>query len=256
MDVFETIGSRRSIRFYQTWRPVERWKIQSMLEAARIASHAANVNALRAIVVERDDMTEEMQNATLPVNLQLRLAPALILWFGDLRAWDAQGEKLHQLVDVGAVGAGFGWSDAFIDDFMVPMTKAAAEGTDNTAVMTALDAGLGIANAQLVATSLGLGTCLNPFFGDAEKVFGLPEGCRPWWIMTVGYPAESRDGGGQRPREPFENMFHLGRYGTEFPRDPEVVEDLEERRMLQDPAPAPWRKAELRALSAMFGLPE
>lgn len=256
MDVFETIGTRRSIRYYETWHPVERWKIQSMLEAARIASHAANVNALRAIVIERDDMSEEMQNATLPVNLQLRLAPALILWFGDLAAWDDQSETLHQLVDVGALSAGFGWSNAFIDDFMVPMTKAAAGSGDSNAVMTALDAGLGIANAQLVATTLGLGTCLNPFFGDAQAIFGLPETCRPWWIMTVGYPAESPDGGGQRPRAPFEDLFHLGSYGTPFPRDEEVVEDLRERRMFQEPGPHPWRKAELRALSAMFGLPE
>lgn len=256
MDVFETIGTRRSIRYYETWHPVERWKIQSMLEAARLASHAANVNALRAIVIERDDMTEEMQNATLPVNLQLRLAPALILWFGDFSAWDDQSDTLHQLVDVGALGAGFGWSDAFIDDFMVPMTKAAAESGDSNAVMTALDAGLGIANAQLTATELGLGTCLNPFFGDAHAVFGLPETCRAWWIMTVGYPAESRDGGGQRPRKAFEEMFHLGRYSTPFPRDEAVVEELTERRMFQEPGPHPWRKAELRALSAMFGLPE
>lgn len=255
MDVFETIGSRRSIRFYQTWRPVERWKLQSMLEAARLASHAANVNALRAIVLEREHVSEEIQNATLPVNLQLRLAPVLILWFGDLAAWDQQSEKLHQLVDVGAVGAGFGWSDSFIDDFMVPMTKAASQG-DAGAVMTALDAGLGISNAQLVATALGLGTCLNPFFGNPQETFGLPETCRPWWIMTVGYPAESPNGGGQRPREPFENLFHLGRYGEPFPRDDKVVADLEERNMIQDPAPAEWRKAELRALSAMFGLPE
>lgn len=256
MDIFETIGSRRSIRFYQTWRPVERWKIQTMLEAARLASHAANVNALRAIVVERENITEEIENATLPVNLQLRLAPALIFWFGDLAAWDDQAETLTQLLDVGALAPGFGWSETFINDFMVPMTKAAAESGDQGAAMTALDAGLGIAHAQLTATALGLGTCLNPFFGNAQALFDLPETCRVWWVMTVGYPAESADGGGQRPRADFEKLFHLGRYGEPFPRDEEVVEDLQEKKMIQTPAPAAWRKDELRALAAMFGLPE
>lgn len=256
MDVFETIGNRRSIRFYQTWRPVEDWKLQTMLEAARLASHAANVNALRAVVVKREDVSEEMAGATLPVNLQLRFAPVLVFWYGDMGAWDAQAEKLVQLVDVGALAPGFGWSKAFIEDFMVPMTKAAAEASDGGAVMTALDAGCGIAQAQLVATALGLGTCLNPFFGDAQAVLGLPENARCWWVQTVGYPAEDPDGGGQRPREPFENMFHLGRHGNPFPRDEDVVADLEQLGMIQDPAPASWRKDELRALSAMFGLPE
>lgn len=256
MDIFETIGSRRSIRFYQTWRPVERWKIQTMLEAARLASHAANVNALRAVVVERENITEEIENATLPVNMQLRLAPTLIFWYGDLAAWDGQSETLKKLMQVGALAPGFGWSEAFIDDFMVPMTKAASEAGEQGAIMTALDAGLGIAQAQLIATTLGLGTCLNPFFGDAQALFGLPETARIWWVMTVGYPAESPDGGGQRPREDFEKLFHLGRYGEPFPRDDDVVEQLEEAGMIQEPAPAPWRKDELRALAAMFGLPE
>lgn len=253
MDVFETMGSRRSIRYYQTWRPVEREKLQIMLEAARIASHAANAGALRAVVVEREDITDEMTEATLPVNLQLRLSPVLIFWYGDLSAWDKQSEQLHQLLDVGAVGPGFGWSRAFVDDFMVPMTKGLDE--ERTAQMTALDAGLGIAQAQLAATALGLGTCLNPFFGD-PSILGLPERCRVWWVMTVGYPAESPEAGGQRPRRPWDELFHLGRHGTPFPRDDDVVEELTEARLFQDEAPLPWRQAELRALSAMFGLPE
>lgn len=253
MDIYEAIGSRRSYRYYQTWRPVEREKLQVMLEAARLASHAANAGALRAVVVERDDITEEMTEATLPVNLQLRLAPVLIFWYGDLSAWDNQGEQLDQLLDVGALGPGFGWSKKFVHEFMVPMTNGLND--DQLALMTALDAGCGIAQAQLVAIALGLGTCLNPFFGD-PALLGLPERCRVWWVMTVGYPAEAPEAGGQRPRRPFEELFHLGRHGSPFPRDDGVVDELTALGMFQEPAPLPWRQAELRALSAMFGLPE
>ena len=41
---------RRSIRFFDTDRPVEREKIQKILEAMRIASCAVNAHWLRAVV--------------------------------------------------------------------------------------------------------------------------------------------------------------------------------------------------------------
>lgn len=75
-------------------------------------------------------------------------------------------------------------------------------------------------------------------------------------MQLVGYPAESSEAGGQRPREPFEEDFFQMRYGEPFPRDPAVVRALEDAGMIQTPAPLPWRKEEVRALSRMFGLPE
>lgn len=39
-------------------------------------------------------------------------------------------------------------------------------------------------------------------------------------------------------------------------RDPEVVAELTEAGMLQAQAPLPHRKQEIRAMAAMFGLPE
>jgi hypothetical protein len=75
-------------------------------------------------------------------------------------------------------------------------------------------------------------------------------------MQLVGYSAESPEAGGQRPREPFEEDFFEMRYGNPFPRDPAVVKTLEAAGMIQAPAPQPWRKDEVRALSQMFGLPE
>ena len=56
--------------------------------------------------------------------------------------------------------------------------------------------------------------------------------------MNLGYPAESPEAGGQRPRPPFEELYFEGRYGEPFARDPLVVKDLEESNMFQAPAPA------------------
>lgn len=253
MDVFEAIGSRRSIRYYQTWRPVEPEKIQMMLEAARRATHAANVNATGAVVVTREEADESVLRSTMPLNVHVRLAPVLIFWYGDIAAWDRQNDTLKQLIEVGALNPSHGWSAKVVDEAVVPLTKAMGEQA--LWLMTALDAGAGIAQAQLVATALGLGTCLNQWNGD-PKLLGLPETCKVFWVMTVGYPAESPEAGGQRPRRPFGELFHRGRYGEPFPEDPAVVEELKRRRLLQDPAPLPWRAKEVRALAHMFGLPD
>ena len=73
-------------------------------------------------------------------------------------------------------------------------------------------------------------------------------------LQTVGYPAESPEAGGQRPRQPFEQLFHMNGYGKAFPRSETVVEELERDGLLQDPAPAPWREAELEYLKNALGL--
>ena len=51
MEFKEVIGRRRSIRYFVPYRPVEREKIQTILEASRLASCAVNATFLRAIVV-------------------------------------------------------------------------------------------------------------------------------------------------------------------------------------------------------------
>lgn len=51
MGFTEVIGIRRSIRFFDPDRPVEREKIQKILEAMRLGSCAMNAHWLRAVVV-------------------------------------------------------------------------------------------------------------------------------------------------------------------------------------------------------------
>ncbi len=60
MELRETIGRRRSIRFVKTYKPVEPEKIQRMFEAARLASHWGNVQSLKAVAVFRDSAPEEV----------------------------------------------------------------------------------------------------------------------------------------------------------------------------------------------------
>ena len=122
---------------------------------------------------------------------------------------------------------------------------------------TEMDCGQGIAQATLVAFEQGLGTCLigQPAQEKLKRVLGLPADSKILVIQTVGYPAESSEAGGQRPRLPFEEKFFLNRMGQPFPRDPAVVEGLKRDKMLQDPAPASWRQAELDYLARALQIP-
>ncbi len=105
MEFKEVIGRRRSIRYFAPYRPVEREKIQTILEAARLASCAVNDTFLRAIVVQRDDLAPEvLESLKTPVSaLNLALAPVHIYFYGDLHTLrESRGNTLKELIDVGA----------------------------------------------------------------------------------------------------------------------------------------------------------
>jgi nitroreductase len=256
MEVREAIGRRRSIRFLLPHKPVELDKIQRMLEAARVASHWGNVSTLRAIVIQRDKADKETL-AALPspvAGYQIGLAPVIIVWYLESAACDQVGERLLELVDCGAIGYGTKRREE-VEGTLVPLMQSAAEVLKQPG-MSEVDCGQGIAQATLMAVEMGLGTCCLGT-GDPDRVrrkLGLPESCRVLIIQTVGYPAESPEAGGQRPRLPFGRLFHLNGYGKPFPRDPDVVAELKKDELLQAEAPLPWREAELAYLQRALNL--
>jgi nitroreductase len=256
MELYEAIGTRRSIRFLLPFRPVEREKVQAMLEAARLASHWGNVASLRALVIERDKAPQDVLDALpSPVGgYQVPLAPVVIVWYIETGATAEIGRRLRELIDVGAVGYGDEKREE-AESQLIPIMEAAQEVLREPG-LGEVDCGQGIAQATLVAVSLGLGTCCLGS-GDPDGIrrkLGLPDTCRVLVTQTVGYPAEQREAGGQRPRPPFEEMFQLNAYDEPFPRAEEVVDDLERQRMIQAPAPLPWREEELRFLREGLGL--
>ena len=256
MELREVMGRRRSIRFLLPYKPVEPEKIQRILEAARIASHWGNVQSLRAIVVFRDTASEEVREALLaPVSgFQIRLAPVVIVWFIDTAAVDEQSDRLRELCKAGALGYGEDREEE-LEGKLIPFFERIREGL-KVPGMGEVDCGQGIAQATLMAFEQGLGTCClgTPNTEKIRKNLGLPDSCRVLLLQTVGYPAESPEAGGQRPRQPFEKLFHMNGYGNPFPRSEGVVEELERERMFQPPAPAPWREAELEYLRKALGL--
>ncbi len=247
MELRQVIGNRRSIRFLLPHKPVELEKIQCMLEAARLASHWGNVGTLRAVVVEREKAPQDVIDALpSPVGgYQIQYAPIVIVWYLDTDAVDKAGDRIRELVKLGAVGLGEDKLET-VETKLVPVFSALGEAL-KVPGLNEVDCGQGIAQATLMAFELGLGTCClgsgNPD-GIRQKL-GLPESCRVLMTQTVGYPAEDPRAGGQRPRQPFEELFFLNGVDTPFPRDEATVEELTRDGLFQEPAPLPWREEEL-----------
>ncbi len=120
------------------------------------------------------------------------------------------------------------------------------------------DAGQAVAQATLMAWEIGLGTCCfsSPQNEQIREGLGLPEDSRIVMLQNVGYPFESPEAGGQRPRRPFEERFQMNRYEKPFERDEEVVEELKEDGLIQEPAPTDYREEELEYMIQALGLEE
>ena len=256
MHLREVIGRRRSIRFHRPYQPVEMEKIQRMLEAARLASHWGNVQSLRAVVVVRDQVPPEVLEALwAPVaGFQIQLAPVVIVWYLDAEAVDEQSDRLRELLEAGALGFGESKREA-LEEKLIPFFDGIRDLLKQPG-LGEVDCGQGIAQATLMAYEQGLGTCClgTPKAQELQSSLGLPDTARVLLLQTVGYPAESPEAGGQRPRQPFEKLFSLNKFGDPFPRSPEVVDELTRDGMFTAPAPLPYREAELRFLQNALGL--
>lgn len=261
MELREVIGRRRSIRFLNPAKPVEKEKIQVMFEAARIASHWGNTQSLRAVALFQDsdaDMISILQGAI--VGWQFRIAPVLIVWYVDSHdAVDYQAESLLKLAEVGALGVGdrevrvTGVRDKLIPIFTNLGDVLRAPGSCE------VDCGQGIAQATLAAFEMGLGTCLvgaGPRGRELMTQLGVPEHCRLLVVQTVGYPLEHWEAGGQRPRKPFEELFSIHRFGQPYPRSEEVVDELTRDGLFTRPAPLPGRDEEILMLEKALNLKE
>lgn len=260
MEFKQVVGDRRTIRFFEPNKPVEPEKIQIMLEAANRSSRAVNADFVKAIVCYRDELGDEVreQLKTPTTTIQLDLAPVAVFWYGDMSFAQGAQDRLKELTDLGALPVTHGWSHAYVDDVafkqvVEPMSKDQMASTWAVSV----ECGLAINQALLAAIDEGLGVGLHAFNAAAAKEpLAIPDHWIPMWMMLVGYPAEDRLAGGQRPRRPLSASYYQGRYGRPWEEIPEVTENLKRDGMLQEPMDAERRAAEVRQLAERFGLPQ
>src|SRR5450759_1882917 len=128
MEFKQVIGRRRSIRFFLPFRPVERSKVQKMLEAARRSSCVGNVNNARAIVIWKDQASPKLiKNITPPLGYQqMQTAPCFILWYHDKSAYEIDKwiQDLHNLADTRRIGTDAAGTKADIERLLRPIFGA------------------------------------------------------------------------------------------------------------------------------------
>lgn len=274
MEFMETVGSRRSIRWFEPDAAVEPRAVQRILEAARMTGCPGNLQPWRAVVVRQEELESQDRGRLLDAANRQRpheQAPVWIYWFGDATAVSPQA-FLGQItlgVEWGLLPRASGWDEAAaraaIEDGipppagMPPLHQTVHGLPPELAGVVASQETVGaITTATYAAVAEGLATCLqvpcSPETAPALfEVLGVPPHFVPVWLQLLGHSAESRGAGGQRPRESFEDLFAAGRWGNPLRRDPQVAEELRQQGLIQAPAPVPGRDAELAALAEKFG---
>jgi nitroreductase len=259
MEFKQVLGRRRTIRFFLPFRPVERNKIQKMLEAARRSSCVGNVNNTRAIVIWKDQASPELlKQITPPLGYQqMHTAPCFILWYHDKNAYEIDKwiQDLHNLAETRRIGTDVAETKADIERLLRPIFGASWQMMA-VAPLAYMDVGLSVCQALLTAYDEGLGVCMmsSPRIEQVGKLLNLPDSAVPVALMAVGYPAESWEAGGQTVKAPFDSLYHEMQYGKPFAQDETVTEELKCEGMIHPPAPLPWREAELAYLENALGL--
>jgi len=160
MELDEAIKNRRSIRAYQK-RPVEEEKINRILEAARWAPSAGNLQSVEYVVIKDQGTRKRLSEAALGQE-QVSEAPVDIVVccnFSKISPYGTRGKELYSIQESGAC----------------------------------------IQNLMLAAHALGLGTCWVGAFDEARvrQIAGVPANAKPVAIITVGYAAEKPKAGRQ-----------------------------------------------------------
>jgi nitroreductase len=262
MELKEVLGRRRTIRFFLPFRPVERAKVQKMLEAARRASCVGNVNNTRAIVVWKEKASQELiQALTPPLGYQqMQTAPCFIVWYSDAAAYEVNKwiDDIKDLADQRRIGTNPEETKAVVDRALKPVFAAMWQQAA-VAPLAFMDVGQAVAQATAVAYDEALGTCCmsSPTMADKlTKLLKLPETATLVCVMAVGYPAESWEAGGQTGKAPFEDLFFEMEYGRPMRLDPQTEEELKQAKLIQEPAPLAWRDEELEYVVRGLGIEE
>ncbi len=158
MDFLKLVSSRQSVRAFDPEQPVEKAKIERILEAARLAPSACNAQPWHLIVVDDPDLKNRVADATsaraLGMNHFTKQAPVHILLVE---------EKVNLTSGIG------GWVKQ----------KDYAQ----------MDLGILAAHITLAAQAEGLGSCILGWFNEPKmrELLAIPVQKRVWLDIAIGY---------------------------------------------------------------------
>jgi nitroreductase len=188
-DLFAAAESRRSIRTFAD-TPVDVESVDALLEAARRAPSAVNLQPTRVLVVTEPADLAVVRSAAYGVGA-CASAPCVLVCMADLTADSHLGERVGELVE----------SRALEPLDMSTLTSGAGRpfqlkiGRD----VALLNCAIAVAHMDLEAASLGLGACWvhHADFDMIREHFDIPETVEIVTLLPVGHPAEQP---GSRPR--------------------------------------------------------
>ncbi len=257
VDFIEVLGKRRSCRFYDPERAVEPEKTQAICQAARNASHMGNANCITVTIVEaqetKDKFTEIVSAFNIPMS---KMAPVSLVFALDRDLWyNGLPKGLPALFKMGGVNPSHGWSMDNIENTTLP--RLTTFPPEIVAYLLSCETGMAMASAQLMATALGLGSCC--YAGQGPKiaeVLGFRESMQFVWAMAIGYPGESVESMGWRPRSPYGDIIYKEKCGVPAIADPGVDAELTALGMMGEAsALTPERLAAVNKAAEAMGLP-
>ncbi len=187
--------SRRSTRIYKT-DPVEREKLQKIIEAGRFAPTGGNRQPLEYTVVETPEALSKVRDTC--INFHARSAEILI---ANLTEKEKQGQSLSE-PEQGMKQYAEAWpwrleqNKKGIDTLFhhAPVLIVMHANTD-VAPTPEVDAGIASTQMVLMAESLGLGTCYIGFLvaaaqnsSEMKNLLGISEKDNPVVAFVTGYP--------------------------------------------------------------------
>ena len=180
MDFARLIMERESVRKYND-RPVEKEKIERIMESCRMAPSACNSQPWRFVVVTDPDLKNQVARATTgpatPINRFAPQAPVIVALVAEPPNWLSKigssiKDKDYYLMDIGIVA----------DHFC------------------------------LQAADLGLGSCMIGWFDEKKvrELLQIPKKRRIPRLITLGYPANETPR--KKIRKTPEKLYRYNRY--------------------------------------------
>lgn len=179
-DFLEFLKNRHSVRAYSN-TPVEKEKINRIIEAGRLAPSACNGQPWRFIVIDDPDLKDQIADTTsnriVGINHFTKQAPVHIV---------IVIERTNFTSNIGRL----------LKKKPFPL----------------FDVGFAASQMCLQAQAEGLGTCIIGWFNEdkVKKILNIPSRKRLAFIVTVGYPNEKEKK--EKKRKTVEEIMSVNKY--------------------------------------------
>ncbi len=199
MEVLEAIRERRSIRRYES-EPVPREHIEILLESARLAPSASNLQTWKFKVVTDEKTRKRLREAAFDQKFVER-APVVIVGCIDFDAFGDRTRRTVELITKGAVRPSLSMILRFARD-----SGKGLESEERQVINGVVNLSIAMEHMALVAVELGLGTCWVRAFQPERvaEILQLPPSCPPLALLTVGFPREKPE---VRPRKELKEIL-------------------------------------------------